>query len=160
MSEQRYAEKWLVLDRKALNAISPTEAAQRHASRVEYAAIIGDPDSPSHVVSLAGPWVTVSFLDDDRREYLLYSFKEVRPGNVFLSQAIYREFIEDSGEVSSATIFAFRENGKIIIERHDMSTDQIETRKAQADAAPNWDRYPEFGQYDSLLQEERHSLRP
>lgn len=157
MSEQRYAEKWLVLDRKPLNLLAREEAQRRHAAREPYAALLGDPEKPSHVVSLAGAWVMTSFLDEDQREYLLYSFKEVNPGKLFLKQAIHREF-DDSGEVSSATIFAFDEKGKIVMERQDMKTDEVETRKAKADPSPNWDRYPEFGQYDHLTREERENM--
>jgi hypothetical protein len=155
VSENRYAEQWLVLDRKPLNMLTLEDAKRRHASRESCAALIGDPDKPSHVVSLVGPWVTVSFLDADLREYLLYSFKEVRPGRLFLKQAIHRQFSPDSGEVSTATIFAFSEKGSLIMERQNMKTNRSETRKAKADPTPNWDRYPEFGAYDSLLREER-----
>lgn len=155
MREHRYAEQWLVLDRKPLNRLTSEEAERRHVSRECYAALIGDPDRPSHVVLLVGPWVTVSFLDSDLREYLLYSFKEVRPGQLFLKQAIHREFVDQSGEVSIATIFAFSEKGTMVAERQDMKTDKVETRKAKADPKPNWERYPEFGAYESLLREER-----
>jgi hypothetical protein len=156
---QHYAEKWLVLDRKSLNSLTPEEAQRRHESREEYAALIGNPEAPSHVVSLVGPWVKVSFLDDDRREYLLYSFKELRSGHLFLKQAIHREFDSETGELSIATIFAFDEKGKIIIERQDRKNDDIETRKAKADPAPNWERFPEFGTYETLLQEDRSLLK-
>ena len=159
MSEHRYAQQWLVLDRKPLHVLTPEEARRRHASRAAYAALVGNPEQPTHVVSLAGPWVAVSFLDSDLREYLLYSFKEVRPGSLFLKQAIHREFLDDSGEVTCATIFAFGERGKILIEREDMKANQTETRKASADPAPNWERYPEFGSYDLLLREERAHVR-
>ena len=160
MREPRYADKWLPLDRKPLNHLTVEEARQRHAARDEYAALIGPPDAPSHIVALVGPWVTVSFLDADRREYLLYSFKELRPGHIFLKQAIAREFAEESGELSVAMIFAFAENGKIIMEHQNRVTHEIEERRATVDPAPNWDRYPEFGVYDSLLHEERGDLRP
>ena len=144
-----------MLDRKPLNPLTSAEAAQRHASRQPYAALIGDADTPSHVVAFAGPWVTVSFLTAELQEYLLYSFKEVRPGELFLKQAIHREFDQASGEVSIATIFAFTEKGRMVAERQDMTTNETETRKAKTDPAPNWDRYPQFGTYDLLLREER-----
>ena len=155
---RHYAEKWLVLDRRSLNPLTRAEAQRRHEFREEYAALIGHPEAPSHVVSLVGPWVKVSFLDDDRREYLLYSFKEIRPGHLFLKQAIHREF-DETGELSVATIFAFEEKGKIIMERQDRKRDEVETRKAKADPAPNWERFPEFGSYETLLQEERSLLK-
>ena len=154
-----YAEKWLVLDRKPLNPLTREEAKRRHESREAYVALIGPPEAPSHVVSIAGPWVMVSFLDDDHREFLLYSFKELRPGQIFLKQAIHREFDAKTGELNVATLFAFDEKGKILIERQDRKHDDVETRKGKADPAPNWDRFPEFGAYDSLLQEERSQLR-
>jgi hypothetical protein len=153
---QHYAEQWLVLDRKSLNPLTREEAQRRHTSREQYAAVIGEPEAPSHVVSLAGPWVTASFLDDDRREYLMYSFKELRPGHIFLKQAIYREFDDESAELSIAMIFAFDEKGGIIVERQDRQKGKTETRKAKADPQLNWDRFPEFGAYETLLREERH----
>lgn len=85
----------------------------------------------------------------------LYSFKELRPGHIFLKQAIYREFDDDTGELSTAMIYAFDEKGTIIMERQDRKNDQTESRKAKADPTPNWDRFPEFGAYDTLLREER-----
>jgi hypothetical protein len=60
-----------------LNPLTRDEAQRRHESREEYAALLGTAEAPSHVVSLVGPWVTVSVLDKDRREYLLYSAAEL-----------------------------------------------------------------------------------
>jgi hypothetical protein len=155
VSEHRYAQRWLVIDREPLNLLTAAEAERRHGTREEYVALIGDPDAPSQVVALAGPWVTVSFLDAERRAYLVYSFKELRPGHLFLSQAIHREFVDASSEPGSTMICAFAENGKIIMEHQNRRTGETDARRAMVDPTPNWDRYPTFGVYDDLLREER-----
>ncbi|HEU4417423.1 MAG TPA: hypothetical protein VFT55_00715 [Planctomycetota bacterium] len=67
-----------------------------------------------------------------------------------------RRSIRDARHLDAVqALAAFGERGKILIERQDMKTNRTETRKASADPAPNWERYPEFGCYALLLCEER-----
>lgn len=155
MKEPLYAERWLVKDKKPLKPLSRAKAEQRHASREPYIAILGGLERPSHVISVVGPWIAVTFFDADVRDYLLYSFREVRPGQLFLKQAIHREYTPDSDEASSVMIFAFDEAGQITMEHQDFVRHSIESREATADPSLNWDRYPDFGDYGHLTQTER-----
>lgn len=153
--EVSYAERWLISDKKPLNPLPRAKAERLHASRRAYVALLGSPERPSFVIAIAGPWVAVTFLDSDLRDYLVYSFKEIRPGVLFLKQAIHRVYAADSNHAREVTIFAFDESGHIVMEHQDLELQKVESREADADPSANWDRYPDFGDYEHLTREER-----
>lgn len=157
MIELFYCEKWLFADKRPLKSLDPGRAKQRHDARKPYAAIVGMP-VPTHIVSLAGAWVTVSFLDSFGRQELTYDFSERRPGELFLSMAVSREFIGNEAEVAIARIFAFEEDGSILIEER-IAHGEARQLRAASDASPNWDAYPAFGEYAHLCSRERVQTR-
>lgn len=133
--------------------LTEEKARKRHESRKSYVAIVGEAERPTHLVSLAGPWVTVSFLDDLRREVQNYDFHERRQGELFLNMAVHRRFRGDSNDLVESVLFSFKEDGKILIETRDDSV--ISQRRVVADPSVNWERYPAFGVYDDLCRYER-----
>jgi hypothetical protein len=154
-----YCEKWFLPKRRAIRPISEEEASARHAARQPYCALIGGESKPTIVVSVAGQWVSVSFLDDLGREYLRYDLKEHPPSDLFLTMAIYRDFEGDTDEVAVATQFAFKEDGSVLMERRQLPTNAVQERRWRGDISSNWERYPSFGKYDALCRVERDLSR-
>lgn len=157
MTELFYCEKWLFAEKRPLKSLDPRRAKQRHDARKPYAAVVGMP-MPTHIVSLAGSWVTVSFLDSLGRQELTYDFNERRPSELFLTMAVSREFVGDEVEAAIAKIFAFEEDGSILIEER-IAQREARQLRASSDASPNWDVYPAFGEYAHLCNRERVQAR-
>lgn len=154
-------------------SLAEEKARRRHERREAYEAVIGEPDHPRFVVCLSpnaasvhsdsvsrckegkGDWVTVYFIDDQLRWYLKYDFKEIEPGKLFLTLAIFREFVGATNDVLTAKTFAFKEDGHILIEDRNVSTNSVEEREVTFSADANWEKYPDFGRYDHLCRDQR-----
>jgi hypothetical protein len=150
-----YCEKWFQAGRHPITPMTAVEAQARHEARRPYCAVIGGVEAPTHVISLAGAWVSVAFLDDLKREYLRYDFNERAPGRLFLTTALFRVFEGATDEVVEGTQFAFRESGHSLIERRDLRTGQVSERRWSGDTKANWEQYPSFGNYAMLCRSER-----
>jgi len=150
-----YCEKWIRTMKRPLNVLDSIAALARHKSRQYYSALLGPPGKPTHVIFLSGAWVKVGFLDDERREFLNYDFKETEQGKLFLTSATHREFRVDSAEVSRSKLFRFQFDGRILIEDHDLIGETIVKKRTTFDPSMNWETYPQFGDYVALCKQER-----
>ena len=150
-----YCEKWFQSGKRPINPMTAADAQAKHEARQPYCALIGDTRGPTHVLSLAGAWVSVSFLDERKREYLRYDFKERAPRELFLAAAVLRVFEGMTDNVVEVTQFAFKETGDGLIERRDLRAGQVGERRWSGDARSNWERYPNFGDYVALCRLER-----
>jgi hypothetical protein len=155
-----YCEKWFRSGSRPIGMIEEHIARARHAAREPYTALLGGAEQPTHVISLAGPWVTVSFLDGFGREYLTYDFKETQPRRLFLTMATHRGFFSDRPEPTSATRFAFQENGRVLIERRDLASGETQERESSDEVSANWEDYPSFGSYEAIVRRERVQALP
>lgn len=150
-----YCEKWFNAKKSPINIIDRDSARKHHESREPYTAVIGGEDSPSFVVSLAANWVTVSFLDRLKREYLSYDFSEVQPEHLFLTMAEHRDFAGETDEVLLISRFAFQPDGRMLAEKRNLETGETEERQALANVNTNWEDYPRFENYESVCRKER-----
>lgn len=154
-----YCERWWLSKGQPVKPMSERTARQRHESRRPYVALLGGANEPSYVVSVAGEWVAVDFLDQSLRKYLSYSFKEVQPGRLFLNAAYFWEYEADSDSTTSTTIFRFDDNGRIVIAKGNFASGDVVEYEATAPVDGYWESYPPFGEYDSLCTEERVTIR-
>ena len=152
-----YCENWFQAGKRPINPLSVADAQARHEARRPYCALSGrsQAEAPTQVLSLAGAWVSVSVLDDLKREYLRYDFNERAPEKLFLKTALFRTFEGSTDEPVEATQFAFSEEGSALIERRNLRDNEVRQRRWNGDMAANWERYPEFGEYAALCQPER-----
>jgi len=103
--------------------------------------------------------VSVYFIDDAWRSYLQYDFKEMQPSVLFLTHAIFREFVGGTDEVLCVKTFAFNKDGHVFMEeRSNLATDSVVERAATFSVVENWEEYPPFGDYARLCREERTKM--
>ena len=159
--------------KKMPSPLSEERARRCHDRREAYEAVIGEPDHPRFVVCLSpnaasvhsdsasrckegkGDWVSVYFIDEQLRWYLQYDFKEIEPGKLFLTHAMFREFVAATNEVLTAKTFAFKENGHIFIEDRNVVPNSVEELEVSYSVDENWETYPRFGDYGHLCREQR-----
>jgi len=154
-----YCEKWFSAGKRPIKPLSEAEARRRHGARTPYTALIGGQEAPSHVISIAADWVSVGFLDRALREYLSYSFQEMRPGKLFLVSAGYRDFEEGGAEPVTFAMFSFKESGELVVERRDLRSSDVQEVEHNVDVSSNWEEYPEFGEYGAVKRAEREIAR-
>jgi hypothetical protein len=117
--------------------------------------LFGSPDTPSRFLEINDRFVGVGFLDHRLREYLYYAFKEVEPGRLFLNMATYRTFEGDSDAVATGTSYIFDRRGTVKIQRQSFNPHRFEVSESTVDVAVNYATWPEFGEYDELVNVER-----
>ncbi|WP_044834891.1 hypothetical protein [Thalassomonas actiniarum] len=152
-----YYDKWFRAKKSPVSPLAEEEAKKRHKEGDAYIALISYSGEKHQVVDIADGWVSVLFLDKHKRCYLSYDFKKKNDEKLFLSKAIHCEFSDSSDNCSVSTTFIFEENGSIYIERRNINNGETVQKESFAETVDNWDLFPEFGNYTSLLRENRNT---
>ncbi|EPJ3208758.1 hypothetical protein JGC44_01795 [Salmonella enterica subsp. enterica serovar Derby] len=163
MDKVFYCKQWSAGYKEPMNPLSENEAKKKHSHGMPYTALIGSDVKPSHVIQVTknAGWISVGFLDEELREYLLYSFKVLDDERLFLSMAVHREFAEIEGEgagflnVSNGTTYIFKEDGSAVVREEHFNPYKLGESQTTVDVTGNYDQFPEFGKYDSLIRKER-----
>jgi hypothetical protein len=152
-----YFEGWHRHYAEAIGALTESEARSRDASGEPYVVVVGDRASPSCFIEVnrALRFFGISFLDRRKHEYLLYTFEQIEPDRLFLKEAIYREYDDDTPRVKSGTVYRFQTDGRMMIESSSGTFRRSEVREARVDVTPNWETVPSFGSYEGLVKRER-----
>lgn len=158
-----YCKKWSIGYKEPISPLNENEARKFHDRGLPYTVLIGSDSTPSHFIEVTkkAGWVSVGFLDEELREYLLYSFKLLDSEQLFLSMAVYREFALNEGEgagfmnVSNGTTYLFNEDGNTVVREEQFNPHLLEESLTTVDVVGNYDQFPEFGKYDSLIRKER-----
>ncbi|SOE20417.1 hypothetical protein SAMN06298216_0910 [Spirosomataceae bacterium TFI 002] len=146
-----------VIDEKLL-----LEAAKSsHENGKVYYVTIYEDENPYCYFENNKAFFRVSFLDEHLRKYMSYDFtneSEVSmPKKLFLSVVKIWDFKGDSDKVVKITSYIFHTDGKfVIVERDHIKNEQTNSEaKNKIDVSANWEDYPGFGKYDSIIRIER-----
>jgi hypothetical protein len=139
------------------------QAKDAFDNRRLHTVVISHDDKPAAFIEFNGDYVGVGFLDHAIREYLSYTFNEVSPGKLFLTQATHREYEGETDRVKSGTSYYFKQDGAVAVKREDFTWTEgqsspvgvVSTKDSQVDVSGHWETYPKFGEYDALLRVER-----
>lgn len=148
-----YCSKWWLKKKCALNVFKAEEACKKHNNGQPYSAVIIENNMVKYVLDIGGNYVIVRFMNSAVLPYLIYEFTVEEKGNIFLKIASYYKY--DSEKKIESMTFNFQSNGKIMMEKRNFANDEVEEKVAIDDVKGNWDKYPKFGDYSSLLKEER-----
>lgn len=151
-----YYQSWFRYKKIPRNPLEEEVAQQYHGKGKPYVAVVSEGGSITHVIEVGKTSVHVLFMDLQGDNYLSYDFQRKNEDDVFLSAAYYYEY--EVHEMVENIMFSFHENGELIMAKWDSKTGNLEESEAMVDVACNWDKYPEFGEYSRLLQEERERI--
>lgn len=149
-----YFEKWFSAKNQAILPMSAAEAKSRHEKTLPYVVTL-DIDNGKRVVDIAGDWVSAMFFDEHDRNFLRYDFKKIEPSKLFLSSALHLEYSQKEKRPSRSITFAFKPDGSIFIERRDLFSGEVEEKDSSSDPRPNWEAYPNFGEYAAVCRLDR-----
>jgi len=157
--EVSYCDRWHRYLKEIIHQIEVDEARALHDSGKPYTVILGESRSPFCFIEINLGCYGVSFLDEQKREYLMYTFEDTHDGRLFLKEAIWREFIGRSDEVKKGTAYHFSQEGTVSIEDVEHPFHQSTVREHSLDVSANWESRPEFGEYEALARKDRQLSR-
>lgn len=154
-SKVAYYERWHRYAKEAVGPLSIDEAKRLEAAGEPHTVIIGDPEHPRCFIEVSEGCYGVSFLDDRKREHLMYTFEDTGDGKLFLKEALNREFEGSTDEVARGTTYRFSADGRVQIEKAERPFKQATRTETQADVSKNWEPKPSFGEYSRLVRKDR-----
>jgi hypothetical protein len=156
---QAYCDRWVFNMRKRIGEITPSEARRRHQTRQTYCALIYQEQTngsfPECVITVDEDAICVAFLDRLGRKSLDYEFNRVTAMKLFLEQAVYFDYEGDSDQLVTTKAFIFNEDGSTTLFLSDRRLNELRETEIEADVERNWDKFPAFGKYESLMRKER-----
>lgn len=153
-----YSKKWFRFKKRPIDILSIEDAKSLHDAGELYTALIKDKDKYISFieVNLSEGFIGVSWLDDKLREKLAYSFqKSDNSSRLFLSTAMYWEYMNESNDFIRSSRYTFDINGKVFVEVVNTDEQIKESFETHSDISCNWEDTPSFGEYKNLLKRER-----
>jgi hypothetical protein len=149
-----YCVRWNRVTRTPIEPLEESEAGRRHDAGELYTAVVWTGDHVENYVEvrLETGYVSVKFLDEQRRLLLTYSFSVVEAGRMFLVETR----IVDPDDYANNEVYLFGLDGSM--ERKLASLDYTEAADDKLTAstlAEMFEPVPSFGRYESVLRRER-----
>ncbi len=134
---------------------SEEQARARYAAGEPFAAILDCEEGERAVLRFYGAHVSVGFIDREAREYLTYDFVPIHAKRLFLRRIVDRTFVEGSAELAGAVAYNFEERGWVKVVRRFYNPAYQESGSSEADVSQNYEDRPTFGDYQSLIRQNR-----
>lgn len=152
-----YAKRWFRGKKRVTEPWDEARARKAHERKETYVATVYRDEDLYCFLEIAKGSVCVGILDELKREYLTYTFQLFQPGKLFLSSARQRTFEEETDNVLHSTIFYFKQEGSVTVAEYNGRTKEGSSKESvdKIDLSKNWEDYPDFGEYDSLIRLER-----
>ena len=153
-----YTKGWFRHQKRCLQEFSKEEALNLYNKKQPFSVIITEKnDKPFCFINFNNKFIYVGFLDEQNREYLGYAFWEYQDNRIFLKEAQYWEYDEETDKKLASTRYRFTPEGEFGIENKNNETREVVRRYAEnkIDVSVLWENYPEFGKYDNMLKIER-----
>ena len=151
-----YCERWNNTQKQPIFPLSEDAARARHESGELYAAVLGDPETPTVVeVFLREGYVGVRWLEPHGKDAMRYAFRRIAE-RLFLSEVAINT-VNAAGKVIEAESTLIRPDGTVEVSRFDNVNRTVETAepKTSKDVAAMWEAIPPFGDYASITRRER-----
>lgn len=149
-----YCDRWNRVTDTPIEPLEESEARRRHDAGELYTAVVWTGDHVENYVEvrLETGYVSVKFLDEQRRLVLTYTFHVVDAGRMFLVQTR----IFDPNDYANNEVYFFGLDGSM--ERKLASLDYTEAAEDKMTGphlAAMFEPVPSFGRYESVLRRER-----
>ena len=150
-----FAKSWFRAKKKPTEIWTEEHARAAHISKALYCAVVGRPERPFCFLEINNKFIGIGFLDHCIREHIYYAFREVAQDILFLTDASYREFEGGSDIVTVSNRYLFNPNGTVRVQRPQLKQDKIETFETSFDPSRNYERWPDFGEYEDFMRIDR-----
>lgn len=155
-NKTRYGKKKIIDENLLIEA-----AKHAHENGLVYYSIVFENEKPYCYLEVNKGYFRVCFLDELLRKYMSYdftdNFNEIKSDKLFLSSITFWEFDGNTDKMIKITNHIFKPDGSFHMTVRDLVTnEQIDSEaKNKIEVSANWEDYPEFGDYNSLIRKER-----
>ena len=153
--EVSFCEKWFRHRKKIIGPLNREKAKEFDKNKKSYTALIGNPMQPHCFIEINLGCYGVNFLDKHKRVYLSYSFEEQENEMLFLIEAVYIEYEGNTDNMLTHTNYWFSPDGIVKIGKSEPPFQKVEVTEKKIDVVNNWEKKPEFGNYENLIKKER-----
>lgn len=155
-----YAEGYSDYYQHPIRPFSLEKARQRHAQRKLYTAILEEAGKAVVVVEMCfqDAYCNVHFLDELGRWGLRYTFIPAGPGRLFLAEIAENTYRGEARLDGVCELSVFSEDGRAKVISTSTASNRIESKEMigrLGNLAGFYELEPAFGEYDSLIREER-----
>ncbi|QEL55441.1 lytic transglycosylase [Chromobacterium paludis] len=155
MIKIQYCKSWFRHSKKPIDPLSEQDAEKLHTDGETYTAIVEMSGKPFCYLNVAREFIAVTFFDDQLRERLEYHFKKISQDDLFLTMAIYRDFLDDKPLVTGGASYIFQQDGSLHIKHEKFNPHSVEAATGEFDPSKNYQKYPTFGHYSDLIKIDR-----
>jgi hypothetical protein len=151
-----FCKSWFRAKKKPTETWTIDQARYAHENGEPYVVLIDSQERPYCFLEVTKKYIGVFFLDQCLRENLSYEFQGIEDGQLFLREAIYREFDSDTDRVVSGSSYRFERDGKVNVRSETYFPEHfLETFCADVNVSKNFAQIPLFGEYEDLIVAER-----
>ena len=152
--EIKFCEKWWYPRKRAINLLTKEQAEKYHLAKKPYSVIVTEGETIEYILEISENDIFVGFMNENCEKYLTYAFHREKDDDLFLNAVCYHDY-DDDNKLKAMLIFGFKTNGQLFMEKQNLLTGDVEEREANVDITCNWEKFPKFGEYDSLIKKER-----
>jgi len=141
------------------------ELSEKEGRELYITALIEDNEQPYACIRLKGMFVVIEYIDEYNRVYMMYSFRtEYGKQDLFLYELEYYIYPEDAQyfdvDNRDYVSYYFSPDGKLtVVKEYNVGTKEHTKEVYEAengvDVKKNWEPYPEFGQWESIVSMKR-----
>ena len=146
-------------------------ASHAHNNKLIYFVTITENQKPYCAIEINEGFFRVNFIDEFLRNYMSFDFvgnianinikwrQGIPVDKLFLNRVLQVEFDGQSEIIDKTTDFIFHPDGTFHITKIDVKSKMQTDSKAnhKIDISNNWEDYPKFGNYESIIRKERGS---
>ena len=145
-----YCKKWWFARKTPIDILDEIEAQYNHNNGLQYCVVISEGGINQYILEISQNDIFVNFINDSQHRYLTYAFHRERNDDIFLNATYYHNYEE--GIEKELIIFGFKTNGELLMEKRNLISGDVEEKESKVDVSGNWDKYPIFGSYTSLIK--------
>jgi hypothetical protein len=150
-----FCKSWFRAKKHAIEMWTEEQAKAAHDAGQPYTVLVDSKDKPFCFIEVASNVVNVGFLDEFQREHLVYAFREVDKGRLFLSMATYRQFRDSTDNLAMGETYLFKVDGNVEISRTTFEPRKREVAQNVVDVSGNYEAKPAFGEYEQVIRVDR-----
>ncbi len=154
MFKTAYCEEWSPGYKELYKPMTEEQARLCHENRQWYTAVLGG-EKPFAAIELRKNFIAVMFFDDLLRITTVYHFYERDDKKLFLEDAFVREYEGDIDKIIKTTSYRFSRDGELYTYINDKIKKEALESTGKIDVTRNYETWPVFKDYWSLLQLER-----
>lgn len=148
-----YCKKWWFARKRPIDILDEKTAYNNHIFGKEYSVVMSQSGIICCILDISLNDIFVNFMNVEGEKYLTYAFHREKEDDIFLNAVYYHNY--ENNKETEMVIFGFNINGELCMEKRDLICGDVEERESIVDVSCNWDKYPKFGDYSSLIVQER-----